>query len=151
MRNLILATILLAAPASAFAAGPSCAVPPSPQEAATIRAAQTIIDDSVPVPAPVNPQAQAAGPPRSHPVAAPPVPSPQPARTLAPTKPLPPHAPGTPQPLSATEIGAVPALQRIASAGATLLDLGTARLAHHLRDEGRCVPGLLPACRTARR
>ena len=125
MRNLILATTLLAAPALALAAGPSCAVPPSPREAAPIRAAQTIIDNSVPVPAPVNPQAQAARAAPKPSVATPPVASPQPARTLAPAKPLPPHAPGTPQPLSATEIGAVPALQRIASAGATLLDLGT--------------------------
>jgi thiol:disulfide interchange protein DsbG len=126
MRNLILATTLLAAPVSALAAGPSCAVPPSPQEAATIRAPQTIIDDTVSVPAPVNPQTEVARVGSRTTVPAPaPVPAPQSARTLAPAKPLPPHAPGTPQPLSATEIGAVPALQRIASAGATLLDLGT--------------------------
>jgi hypothetical protein len=37
MRNLILATTLLAAPASAIAAGQTCAIPPSPQEAATIQ------------------------------------------------------------------------------------------------------------------
>jgi hypothetical protein len=49
MPNLILATTLAVAPA----AGPNCAVPPSPQEAATIRtAAQTAVDG--PVPAPVN-------------------------------------------------------------------------------------------------
>jgi thiol:disulfide interchange protein DsbG len=121
MRNLILVTTLIAVPTTAFAAGPSCAVPPSPQEAA-----QTAIDDSVSVPAPVNPQAQAARPALKTSVAMPaPVTVQQPSPAPAPAKPLSPHAQGNPQPLSAAEIGAVPALERIASAGATLLDLGT--------------------------
>ena len=125
MRNLILATTLIAAPAVALAAGPSCAVPPSPQ-AAAIQAAQTTIDDSVSVPAPVNPQAQAArAAPKTSVATPPPVSVQQPSPGPAPTTPLPPHAHGTSQPLSASAIGAVPALQRIASAGATLLDLGT--------------------------
>ena len=123
MRNLILATTLIATPAVALAAGPSCAIPPSQQEAATIRTAQTAIDDSVPVPAPVDPQARAV--PKASVAAPPAVFVRQPSQGPAPTKPLPPHARGTPQPLLATEIDSVPALHRIASAGATLLDLGT--------------------------
>lgn len=126
MRNLILAVTLIAAPAAALAAGPSCAVPPSPQEAATIRAAETAIDASVPVPAPVNPQAQAARAAQKKSVATPrPESAQQPSPGPAPTRPLPPHAQGAPNPLSATEIDAVPVLRRIASAGATLLNLGT--------------------------
>ena len=71
MRNLILATTLIVAPALALAAGPSCAVLPS------IRAAQTTIDNSVPVP--LNPQAQAA---RAAPPMAVQQPSPGPATAL---------------------------------------------------------------------
>src|ERR1700733_8049721 len=119
MRNLILATTLIAAPIAAFAAGPSCAVPPSPQETATFQAVQTTIDNSVSVPAPVNPQAQAArAAPKTSVATPPPVSMQQPSPAPAPTKPVPPHAQVTPQPLSATEIAAVPALHRIASAGA---------------------------------
>ncbi len=126
MRNLSLASTLIVAPAVALAGGPSCAVPPSPQEAATIPAAQTTIDNSVPVPVPVNRQALAAGAAAKTSIAAPPpVSLRQPTPAPAPIKPRPSHAQGTPQPFSATEIEAVPALQRIASAGATLLDLGT--------------------------
>jgi thiol:disulfide interchange protein DsbG len=126
MRNFILVTALTAAPIVALAAGPSCAVPPSPQEAATIRTARTAIDESASVPATVNPQAQAAlAAPKSSVATPPRVSMQQPPPGPAPTKPLPPHARGIQQPLSATEIDAVPALQRIASAGATLLDLGT--------------------------
>jgi len=124
MRNLILVTTLITAPATAFAVGPRCAVPPSPQEAGTIRTAQTAIDDSVP--APVNPQAHAArAAPKTSVAVPPPVSVQQPSSGPTPAKPLPPHAQETPQPLSASAIDAVPALQRIASAGATLLDLGT--------------------------
>lgn len=126
MRHLILATTLIAAPPVALAAGPTCAVPPSSQEAVTIPAAQTAIDDSVAVPGPVNPQAEAA---RTAPKTTVPTPPAvllrQPSPGPAPTKPLSPRAQGRPQPLSATEIAAVPALHRIASAGATLLALGT--------------------------
>jgi len=126
MRNLFLATALTAAPTVVLAAAPSCAVPPSPQEVATIPTAQTAIDESVSVPAPVNPQALAARAAPQTPVATPrPVSAQHPSAGPAPTKPPPPHAHGTSQPLSASAIDAVPALQRIASAGATLMDLGT--------------------------
>jgi hypothetical protein len=62
MRNLILATTLIGTPASAFAAGPSCSVPPPPREAATILTFRSSTDDSVLVPAPVNPRPRLPGP-----------------------------------------------------------------------------------------
>lgn len=122
MRHLLIATTLLVAPAAAFGAGPHCAVAPSPQEAAALATAQAWTDPSVSVPAPVDPQAQAAR-------AAPKPPSAAGPATVSPPmiKPLPPPpAPTSDKPLSARAIAAVPALKRIASAGATLLDLGAA-------------------------
>jgi hypothetical protein len=145
MRILILTTTLFVAPASAFAAKQTCAIPPSPQEVATIQGAKHSIDDTVQVPAPVNPQAQGARvaaqtsvvappPARSRSIGQepPPLPAtmPQPNPALAASGELSPNAPAKMHPLSATAIAAVPALQRVASAGATLLDLGTA---HGLR------------------
>lgn len=139
MRHLLLATTLLLSPVAAVAAsGPTCAVPPSPQEAAAILKSQgagsNATTPTVPVPPVVDPQQQAArlapeSPPHAAPgpiaasVASPAVPPPAPAAQVpavgaqATTRPEPPA-------LTASEIASVPALQRIASAGATLLDLG---------------------------
>jgi hypothetical protein len=62
MRHLILATTLFVTPAAAFAAsGSSCAVAPSPQEAAALNGQpQSQPQPSVPLPSPINPQALAA-------------------------------------------------------------------------------------------
>jgi hypothetical protein len=127
MRYLLIATTLLIPPASAVAAGPHCAVGLSAQEAAALGTAQAQTAPWVSVPLPVNPQAQAARaaakPPGSAGSAAvsPPVIKPvQPPAAAAPVT-----TAATDKPLSARAIAAVPALKRIASAGATLIDLGS--------------------------
>jgi hypothetical protein len=142
MRHFILVTTLFVAPAAALAAGGrSCAVGPSPQEAASLGVPPQT-QPSVPRPSPVNPQTLAARY------------LPNPALVLAtgqetppaprPTRPIvasagapisPPNAPSAPglglatshhpQSLTPEQIAQVPALQRIASKGASLTDLGT--------------------------
>jgi thiol:disulfide interchange protein DsbG len=140
MRHLLLATTLILSPVVALAAaGPTCSVRPSPQETAAILNSQGAGSSptaaSVPVPPAVDPQQQAARlAPQTPPHAAP---GPTTVSTSPPAAPAPASAAQvaavseqtTTQmelpALSESEISLVPVLQHIASAGATLLDLGT--------------------------
>jgi len=129
MRHLLFATTLLLDPAAAVAAsGPTCAVPPSPQKAAAIvdnqRTGSSATAPSVPVPPAVDPQQQAA---KLAPLIPPYAPPGATAVSIAPPAAI--GAQATTQPESPavreSEIASVPALQRVAFAGATLFDLGT--------------------------
>jgi thiol:disulfide interchange protein DsbG len=124
MGRLFLATIVFAVPAATLAAAPTCAVLPSAQEAAGTHLAQTQSEPSLSLPSAVTPLRQAAHAAPTLSAAAVAAAASHPA--VDPVAP-PPPATSAPilTPLSAQAIAAVPALKRLASAGAALLDLGT--------------------------